>query len=122
VVATAAVVTGIELSAGAAATVFQARVTGVSGSAQLRVTGERGELVVHHLTPPGHHRVYEIWLQSGAAAPVPASVLFPVNSSGNANVGIPERLHGVTAVMVTSEPAGGSPKPTHAPVIVARLD
>jgi|SRR5579863_6206944 len=121
-VAAAGVVAGIELTAGTAATVISAQVSGISGSAQLRVTDGRGELVVNHLTPPGHGHVYEVWLQSGSAAPVPASVLFDVNSAGHADVGIPGRLRGVSAVLVTPEPSGGRPKPTHTPVIVARLD
>jgi anti-sigma-K factor RskA len=121
VLAAGGVLAGIELSAGAAVAVFQARVSGIAGSAQLRVANDRGELVVRHLTPPGHGHVYEVWLQSGAAAPVPASVLFGVNASGNADVGIPGRIRGVSAVMVTQEPLGGTPKPTHTPVIVARI-
>jgi anti-sigma-K factor RskA len=121
-VAAAAVVTTVELSAGGAATVIQARVSGIAGSAQLRVAHGRGELVVRHLTPPGRGNVYEVWLQSGSAAPVPASVLFGVSSGGNADVGLPTRLHGVRSVLVTSEPLGGSKAPTHRPVIVARLD
>ena len=53
------------------------------------VTDGHAELVVRHLTPPGHGHVYEVWLQSGKSAPVPASVLFGVISDGNADVGIP---------------------------------
>jgi anti-sigma-K factor RskA len=121
-VAAGGAVTAIELSAGAAAAVFQARVTGISGSAQLRVTGGHAELVVRHLTPPARGHTYEVWLQSGRAAPVRASVLFGVNSSGNADVGIPRRLdRRVSTVMVTQEPLQGTLKPTHKPVIVARL-
>jgi anti-sigma-K factor RskA len=121
VVAAVGVVTAIELSAGTAATVIGAPVFGISGSAEVRITGDRGELVVRNLTPPKRGHVYEVWLQSGTAAPVPASVLFGVNSAGNADVGIPGRMRGVRAVLVTPEPYGGSPKPTHAPVIVARV-
>lgn len=121
-VAAAGAVTAVELSAGAAATVFPASVSGIAGSAQLRVASGHAELVVSHLTPPGHGHVYEVWLQSGSAAPVPASVLFGVNTSGNADIGIPRAIHGVSAVMVTREPLGGTSKPTSTPVIVARLD
>ena len=122
-VAAGGAVTAIELSAGAAATVFQAQVSGIAGSAQLRVAGGHAELVVRHLTPPGRGHVYEVWLQSGKAAPVPASVLFTVDSSGNNDVKIPKTLdRDVSTVMVTQEPAGGEPKPTHRPVIVAQID
>lgn len=122
VMAAAGAFTGIELTAGAAATVFQARLSGISGSAQVRVTNGRAELVVRHLTPPGHGHIYEVWLQYGTHAPVAASVLFGVDSAGNNEVAIPRRIHGASAILVTSEPSGGSPKPTHAPVIVTRLD
>jgi len=121
VLAGAGALVGIELSAGVAATVITAKVSRIAGSAQLRVSGGRGELVVSHLTPPGHGHVYEVWLERGSAPPVPASVLFGVNSSGDADVGIPSRMHGVSAVMVTAEPLGGTQKPTEEPVIVARL-
>jgi anti-sigma-K factor RskA len=121
-VAAGGAVTAIELSAGTAVTVFQAQVSGIAGTAQLRVTGGHGELVVRHLTPPRHGHVYEVWLRSGTAAPVPASVLFGVNTSGDADVGIPKSIHrGISAVMVTQEPLGGRPRPTTTPVIVARI-
>lgn len=121
VVAAAGVIAAIELTAGSAVTVIQAQVTGIAGSAQLRVAGGHADLVVHHMTAPGHGHVYEVWLQSGKAAPVPASVLFGVNSSGDADVGIPRKIHGVTAVMVTREPLGGTSAPTSPPVVVAQL-
>lgn len=113
---------GVELSAGGPAIqVIQARVSGISGSAELRVNNGHGELIVRHLTPPPAGRVYEVWLKSPGANPVPASVLFSVNSSGGADVGLPQALGGVSQVMVTPEPHGGSLMPTHAPVIVASL-
>lgn len=121
--AVAAVVAVLTIGSGGAASVFQAQVDGISGSAQVRVSNGHAELVVRHLTPPGHRRVYEVWLQSGrSAAPVPASVMFGVTSDGNAEVGLPAGLHGVSKVLVTPEPLGGSPVPTHKPVIIAKLD
>jgi anti-sigma-K factor RskA len=119
-VAVAAVVAVLTLGSGAATSVFQAQVNG-AGSAQVRVTNGHAELVVRHMTAPGHRRVYEVWLQSGKSAPVPASVLFGVSASGDADVGLPSKLQGVSAVLVTPEPLGGSPAPTHSPVIVAKL-
>jgi anti-sigma-K factor RskA len=121
-VVAAAVVVGLNLSGGGGATVFPARVAGIAGTAEVRLTNGHAELVVHHLTPPGRRRVYEVWLKRGSSAPVPASVLFGVSSTGDADVGLPTNLHGVSAVLVTSEPLGGTKVPTHAPVIVARLD
>lgn len=121
-VAAAAVVAGVELSSGGPGTrVIQARLSGISGSAQLRVSGTHGELIVRNLTPPPAGHVYEVWLKPPGANPVPASVLFSVNSNGGADVGLPRGLRGISQVMVTPEPQDGSPVPTHAPVIVASL-
>jgi hypothetical protein len=47
--------------------------------------------------------------------------LFDVDARGAANVDLPGNLSGVRQVLVTEEPIGGSPRPTHPAVIVARL-
>jgi hypothetical protein len=96
-------------------------VSGISGSAELRLTGGHGELIVRHLTPPPAGHVYEVWLKAPGAKPVPASVLFTVNTGGGADVSMPASLRGIAQVLVTPEPSGGSPVPTHRPVIVASL-
>jgi len=119
--AAAVAVVAIVGGSGLSGTVLPARVSGIAGSAQLKLVHGHGELVVKHLTAPGKDRVYEVWLQRGDAAPVPASVLFSVSTSGDADVGLPGDLSGVSSVLVTSEPLGGTSKPTRAPVIVARL-
>lgn len=117
-----AIVGGLELSSsGAGGQVIKAQVAGISGSAELRVNRARGELIVHRLSPPPPGHVYEVWLKPPRSSPVPASVLFSVTSSGSADVGLPSSLRGVSQVMVTPEPNGGSRAPTHSPVIVARL-
>jgi anti-sigma-K factor RskA len=67
---------------------------------------------------PGH--IYEVWVErEGSARPTDA--LFTVSTAGRAAVGVPGSLSGATAVMVTSEPLGGSVAPTSSPVILARL-
>jgi anti-sigma factor RsiW len=120
-----AVVLAITLTghgSGRNARLIRAQVTGgAHGSAELRVSGTRGELVVHHLTAPSRDHVYEVWLKSPRSAPVPASVLFSVSSAGNADVGLPRSLRGMSVMMVTSEPDGGTLHPTTPPVIVAQL-
>ena len=100
---------------------IQARVAGVPGRASVRLSDGRGELIVRRFGPPPPGDIYELWLKRPRRAPAPTSVLFSVTSAGAAEVGLPARLHGVSEVMVTPEPAGGSPFPTHSPVIVARL-
>jgi anti-sigma-K factor RskA len=89
------------------------------GSAQLRISGGRGDLVVHRLPALPAGRIYEMWVQRGNAAPTPTGTLFSTRANGSANVGVPGSLNGVSRVMVTQEPAGGTLAPTSAPVIVA---
>ncbi len=121
-VAALAIVGGVELSSGGSSVrVIQASVTGVPGSAQLRIAGGHAELIVSHLRPPPAGRIYQVWVKRGARATSPTRVLFSVTASGAADVGVPANLNGVSAIMVTSEPAGGSLAPTHPPVIIARL-
>ena len=87
----------------------------------MRVTGGSAELIVRHLRPPPPGHIYEVWLKRGAQAPSPTRALFSVTSSGAGDVGVPGNLRGVSAVLVTPEPDGGSRVPTHKPVVVAQL-
>jgi anti-sigma-K factor RskA len=116
-----AVIGGLELSLGQGRKVIRAEVTGISGSAEVRLSGGHGELVVRHMSPPPPGKIYEVWLKRARGAPVPTSVLFSVTSSGSGDVGLPGDLRRFNEVLVTPEPAGGSQVPTHTPVIVARL-
>jgi len=90
------------------------------GHAQLQIAGGRGELIVDHLPPAPPDRVYELWLQRGNRPPAP-STLFEVTSRGTAVLGVPGEVTGITRVLVTVEPAGGSRVPTTRAVIVARV-
>ncbi|HEY1509140.1 MAG TPA: anti-sigma factor [Solirubrobacteraceae bacterium] len=123
--AIAVVVVGvIALSSGgsSASRVISASVTGSPGTAQLSVSGGRAQLIVRHFPQPSAGHIYEVWkLKRGARTPTPTSALFSVNSSGAGDVGVPGDLDGVSQVLVTQEPAGGSTVPTRAPVIVASL-
>ena len=87
----------------------------------MHVTDGRGELVVRKMPAAPATKVYEVWLQRGSARPQPTTALFIPTASGSGSVDVPGDLHGVSRVMVTPEPAGGSPAPTHAPVLIARL-
>jgi anti-sigma-K factor RskA len=120
--AAAAVFGAVELagSGTSGARLIHAQVIG-SGSAQLAVSHGRGELIVRGMPQPPAGHVYEVWLQRGSSAPSPTSALFSVTSDGAGDVGVPGSLAGVSRVMVTPEPLGGSAAPTHAPVIVAQL-
>lgn len=113
-----AVVLAVTLGSGGPSTrVVQAS----AGNAQLRIAGSRADLIVHRLPPLPAARIYEMWVQRGHARPVPTGTLFGVTSNGAASVGVPGGINGVSAVLVTQEPAGGSLAPTSAPVIVARV-
>ncbi len=102
--------------------VIAAQVSG-PGAASLHVSQGHAELVVHRVQAPPAGQIYEVWLQRGhTAAPAPTKALFSVNDAGDADVDVPGNLRGVTQVMVTREPAGGTEKPTHPPVIRAALD
>lgn len=116
-----AVLAGLDYTSGAAVRVIPARVAGIAGSASVRLSGGRGELIVRHLSPPPPGDIYELWLKRPRGAPAPTSVLFSVTSAGAGEVGLPPRLSGVSEILVTPEPPGGTSSPTHTPVIVARL-
>ncbi len=115
------VVGAIAITTGGGGThVYNASVTW-PGSASLRVTNGRGELVVNGMPAPPVTKVYEVWLQRGNDRPQPTAALFSPTTSGSGSVDVPGNLRGVSRVMVTPEPAGGSAVPTHAAVLVARL-
>ena len=92
-----------------------AQVTG-AGTASLQVSHDgHAQLVLHRFPAPQHHGIYEVWLQRGNATPSPTTALFSPNRDGDASVDVPGSLHGVTRVLVTPEPAGGTRVPTHQP-------
>jgi len=121
-VAAAAIVAGVTISGATPATrTIQASVHGLAGEAQLRLAQGHAELVVSHFSPPPAGHIYEVWLQRPGGPPQPTSALFSVTSHGAGDVMVPGNLRGISAVLVTPEPDGGSLIPTHAPVIVAAL-
>jgi anti-sigma-K factor RskA len=117
-VAGIAVVLVLALSGGGSST---RTIQASTGSAELTIAGGRADLIVHRLPTLPAGRIYEMWVQRGNATPTPTGTLFAVTSSGTAAVGVPGGVSGVSAVMVTQEPAGGTPAPTTGPVIVARV-
>jgi anti-sigma-K factor RskA len=118
VVALVAVVIGA--TGGGGTRVVRAAVSAPGASASVRLSGGHAELTASGMpaTPPG--RVYEVWVKR-AGAPEPTDALFTVTTQGRASVGVPGGTAGVKAVLVTSEPRGGSRAPTTAPIIVARI-
>ncbi|HEY7932648.1 MAG TPA: anti-sigma factor [Solirubrobacteraceae bacterium] len=80
--------------------------------ASLRQVENHAELVISGMPRPALGKIYELWLKRGTAAPQPTDALFSVTSRGTAAVAVPESLHGVKELMVTSEPLGGSSRPS----------
>jgi len=104
--------------------VIQAQVlppAGHDATAALRKVGSHVQLQVTGMPAPALGRIYEVWLKDGSRAPEPTDALFSVTGQGDGTVGVPGDLQGVSKVMVTEEPAGGSLKPTRSPVIVASV-
>ncbi len=85
--------------------------------ASLRQANGRAELVVSGMPQPPLGKIYEVWLARGSASPQPTDALFGVTGSGLGSVNVPGSLNGVQEVMVTSEPLGGSSRPTSSPVL-----
>ena len=100
---------------------FAADVTG-SGSASVSLTADHAEVDLRHVAAPAKGEIYEIWLQRGNSTPTPAKApLFSVNRAGDASVDVPGSMSGVSRMLITPEPAGGTRRPTHKPVITATL-
>ena len=80
--------------------------------------GDRGELILRGMRQAPAGEVFEVWLKRGAtAAPEATDALFGVTSAGNASVNVPSDLRGVTEILVTHEPVGGSLHPTSQPLL-----
>jgi anti-sigma-K factor RskA len=118
-----AVLIAVGSSSHAKITVIPGKGIGVARTAEvsLECGNDRAELVVAHMPPPALGRIYEVWLVHKTGAPRPTNSLFSVTSGGSGEVDVPNSLHGVKEVLVTSEPAGGSLHPTRSPVIAVAL-
>jgi hypothetical protein len=101
---------------------YGAIVAPTGASAQLRQTGSRAEVLVANMPQPPLGKVYEVWLARGPGTlPTPTDALFSVTNHGEGSVIVPNSLAHVSEVMVTSEPLGGSARPTGLPLLRFRL-
>jgi anti-sigma-K factor RskA len=117
-----AVLVAVTLSSGGTATrIVTAHVAFPAASVRLQVSGGHAELVVKRFPAPPPGKIYEVWLARSGRPPAPTDALFDIPRTGRAVVAVPGDISGVSAVMVTAEPAGGSDHPTGTPVIIARL-
>jgi hypothetical protein len=120
-IAVCAAVAAIVISSGSSPheRVISAQIaTSIRGAhAALYQIDNRSNLVVSGMPQPALGKIYEVWLNRGGASPQPTDALFSVTNRGNGSVSVPDNLHGVKEVMVTSEPLGGSTRPTSSPLI-----
>jgi len=100
--------------------VIRAEVSAPGASGTVRVSGGHAEITLAGMPQPHSGRVYELWTKR-AGGPEPTDALFTVSSRGEATVGVPGGVAGVRVVMVTSEPLGGSRRPSGAPLVLAQL-
>ena len=83
---------------------------------------EGGRLALTGIPNPEKGHVYQVWLiERGNPKPVPTDALFTPNDAGHSTVNVPGDLRRVDQVLVTEEPAGGSPQPTSKPFISATI-
>jgi anti-sigma-K factor RskA len=119
----AGVVAGVAASGGldgSSTRTVVADVTVQDASAKLIVReSDHSTLVTQGLPRPSPGRVYQVWIQHEGEDPQPTDALFDVRKGGSASVDVPGSLEGVEAVMVTSEPDGGSQVPTRQPIVIA---
>jgi len=82
--------------------------------------GEKGEVRLAGVGQLPKGKVLEAWVErEGKVEPVPA--LFAPDKAGNASTTI-ENLEGVSVVMVTREPEGGSKAPSGKPFVTVPLE
>ncbi len=77
--------------------------------------GDSGTLHLADVHQLPDDKVLEAWVRRGKRI-VSANSLFAPDLSGRATATIPD-MRGVSAVMVTAEPRGGTSQPTSAPII-----
>jgi anti-sigma factor RsiW len=91
-------------------------------SAELEVSDDGATLVASGLPPAPAGKTYMVWVQrKGETAPEPTSALFTPRSDGSATASVTGDMKDVKAVLVNTEPAGGSTTPTSKPFFTATL-
>ncbi|HET6550013.1 MAG TPA: anti-sigma factor [Solirubrobacter sp.] len=91
-------------------------------SATLEMTGDGATIVADKLPAPPSGKTYMVWLvREGESAPQPTSALFTPRSDGTATASVAGDMDGVDAVLVNTEPLGGSQEPTSPALLTATL-
>src|SRR3954453_20130506 len=114
---------GAAVFAGGGGTTLSVAATGAAAKAvaEVDVSGDKAVLVAHHMPGPGQGKTYQVWLKRPGEAPQPTSALFTPLSDGSATATVTGDLHDGDQILVTAEPAGGSPMPTSNPVLAAQM-
>lgn len=94
---------------------------GNNASGRIVLAKDSGTLRLNGFPTAGAGKQYQVWLQTGKDDPRPTKVLFSVDAEGHGEATIPGDLDAVDQVLVTAEPAGGSPVPTSEPVLHAQI-
>lgn len=84
-------------------------------TAEMVSEGDSGTLHLANLQPLSPAKVLQAWVQRGEQIES-AKTLFVPNADGTATAVI-DHMDGVSAVMVTAEPRGGSTQPTSKPIV-----
>jgi anti-sigma-K factor RskA len=101
------------------ARVEQNAAPGAAGA--LVLDGDDATLRVARMPRAPRGRVWQVWVKRPRRAPEPTDALFDVRRNGSAIVAVPGGLDGAEAVLVTSEPEGGSQVPTRQPAVEVAL-
>jgi anti-sigma-K factor RskA len=88
---------------------------------EVRMRDGSATIVVAGLPEPGAGRVYQVWVKPPGRPPRPTSALFVPARDGSATTGVPVEVDEHEAILVTSEPAGGSRAPTRVPLLAADM-
>lgn len=114
---------GAALFAGGGGKTLQVAASGAAAKAvaEVDVSGNKAVLVAHNMPGPGEGKTYQVWLKRPGEAPQPTPALFTPLSDGSATATVTGDLRNGDQILVTAEPAGGSPMPTSDPVLAARM-
>jgi anti-sigma-K factor RskA len=125
VLACALVAAGIAFGAlvfnGSAARTIPFQSTLQHASAELEVSGDGATLTANGLPPVDPGKTYMVWIQRKDGAVEPTSAFFTPGRDGSATASMPGDMKDVKAVLVNTEPVGGSRAPTSKPVLTAKL-
>jgi anti-sigma-K factor RskA len=90
-------------------------------SAELELSDDGATLTANGLPPAEAGKTYMVWVQRKDGAVQPTSAFFTPGRDGSATASMPGDMKDVKAVLVNTEPVGGSRAPTSKPVLTASL-